>query len=79
VRFAGIDARNRLFVRLPGPIAFASGIRNFAEDESGIRREQRKSHVKRRIVKAFLFFFPLGGEPLRRFLFFACYRFYVQT
>jgi hypothetical protein len=45
VRFAGIDARNRLFVRLPGPIAFASGIRNFAEDESGIRREQRKSLV----------------------------------
>lgn len=55
MRFAGIDARNRLFVRLPGPIAFASGIRNFAEDESGIRREQRKSLVNDPFTRLFWF------------------------
>jgi hypothetical protein len=64
VRFAGIDARNRLFVRLPGPIAFASGIRNFAEDESGIRREQRKSLVNDPFTR--LFRFVSSNSAVRR-------------
>ena len=57
MRFAGIDARNRLFVRLPGPIAFASGIRNFAEDESGIRREQRKEADPKEILVGLFFYY----------------------
>ena len=61
MRFAGIDARNRFFVRLPGPIAFASGIRNFAEDESGIIRANKKAFVNDPFTRLFELFFELCG------------------